>query len=294
VQIAAAVPADVSRLLAAQFTSSVNVVEVYASVTDAKGQPATGLTREDFEIFEDGAHQTIDTFGAGDVPLSVALAIDRSFSMQPRPRSTRNTRSGDDASALDVAKAAARSFLRELRPDDRALILAIGSEVEEAAPLSADRAAQLAAIARLDAWGTTPLHDAIAAAIERIQPGSGRRALVLLSDGDDRYSKRSAAEVLALARRSDVMIYPIALGRARPPLFAELAALSGGRSLHIRDPRALDDALRDIARELRHQYMLGYTPHRPLTEDPGAWRSIAVKVKRPGLHVRARDGYLVK
>lgn len=252
---------------------------MYASVTDEQGKPATGLTRQDFEVLEDGAAQTIGTFAAGDIPLAVAVAIDRSFSMKGEP--------------LATAQAGARTFLGELRPSDRALVLAVGSRVEEAAPLSTDRAAQVAAVARLDAWGTTPLYDAVAAAVERIQPAGGRRALVLLSDGDDRYSERSAADVLALARQSDVMIYPIALGRRRPPLFAELAALTGGRSLHVREPRPLADALRAVARELRHQYLLGYSPSRPLTET-GEWRSITVKVRPPGLRVRARDGYVVR
>jgi Ca-activated chloride channel homolog len=262
-----------------QFVSSINAVEVYASVAGEKGEPVTGLRREDFELLEDGVAQTIDTFAAGDVPLAVALAVDRSVSMK--------------GERLALAQSAARAFLGALRPEDRALVLAVGSQVEEIAPLSADRAAQLEAIGRLDPWGTTPLHDAIAEGIERIQQAGGRRALVLLSDGDERYSTRTAADVTALARLSDVMIFPVALARVRPPLFVELAALTGGRSLHVRDARPLAEALGGIARELRHQYLLGYTPARPLSE-PGEWRSIAVRAKRPGLRVRARDGYLVR
>jgi Ca-activated chloride channel homolog len=262
-----------------QFVSSINAVEVYASVAGEKGEPAPGLRREDFELLEDGVVQTIDTFAEGDFTLAVALAVDRSVSMK--------------GERLKLAQGAARAFLEALRPEDRALVLAVGSQVEEVAPLSADRAAQLDAIARLDPWGTTPLHDAIADGIERIQQAGGRRALVLLSDGDERYSTRTAADVTVLARQSDVMIFPVALGRVRPTLFAELAALTGGRSLHVRDPRALAEALAGIARELRHQYLLGYTPARPLSER-GGWRSIAVRVRRPGLRVRARDGYLVR
>jgi Ca-activated chloride channel family protein len=89
------------------------------------------------------------------------------------------------------------------------------------------------------------------------------------------------------------MVYPIALGEKRPPLFAELASLTGGHSAFVRDVRTLPDTLRTIADELRHQYLIGYTPSRPL-DDKGDWRSITVKVKRAGLEVRARDGYLVK
>jgi hypothetical protein len=107
------------------------------------------------------------------------------------------------------------------------------------APLSRDRQAQATAIDRLDAFGTTGLHDAIVAAIAAVQPARGRRALILLSDGDDRYSQTSAAEALQAARQSDVMIYPVALGQARPPLFAELSTLTGGRSFHVRDGKGL-------------------------------------------------------
>jgi Ca-activated chloride channel homolog len=91
-----------------------------------------------------------------------------------------------------------------------------------------------------------------------------------------------------------VMVFPVALGRERPPLFAELATLTGGRSFHTRDAAKLTDTLRTIARELREQYLLGYTPSRPLVAGTNEWRSIAVSVKRPGAQVRARDGYVVK
>lgn len=267
-------------LCAGQFTSGVNLVEVYASATDSQGNPITGLTQADFELRENGELQAISNFGAGEFPLSAAIAIDRSFSMT-------ETR-------LAVAKSAAQAFLGELRPQDEAMILGVGSTVETLAPLSTDRAAQRAAISALDAFGTTGLYDAIIHAIDDVQPAKGRRALVLLSDGNDRYSQASAADALDRARRSDVMIFPVALGAVRPPLFAELATLTGGRSYHARDGAALADTLRTIARELRQQYLLGYTPSRPPVAGSNEWRSITVTVKKPEAHVRARDGYLVK
>ena len=127
-----------------------------------------------------------------------------------------------------------------------------------------------------------------------MQPAKGRRALIVLSDGDDRYSQSSAGEVLDRARRSDVMVFPIAIGRTRPPLFAELATLTGGRSSHATDSAKLSETVRAIARELRRQYLLGYAPTRPPVPGSNDWRSIAVTVKRPGAQVRARDGYLIK
>jgi Ca-activated chloride channel family protein len=162
------------------------------------------------------------------------------------------------------------------------------------APLSADREAQFEALAALDAFGTTGLYDAVIEAIAAVQPGRGRRALVLLSDGSDRSSTATASEALARARASDVLIYPIAFGPERPAVFAELATLTGGRSYHVRDARSLPETMRAIAAELRSQYLIGYSPSKPLVAGSNEWRSIAVTVARRGVTVRARDGYLVK
>src|SRR5262249_20137051 len=154
------------------------------------------------------------------------------------------------------------------------------------------RQAEMRALDDLQPWGTTGLHDAIIKSIDAIQSAAGRRALVLLSDGEDRYSTASAADALDRARRSDVMVYPVALGRTRPPLFAELATLTGGRSFQPRDPAQLLTVMRTIANELRHQYLLGYTPSRPIVAGEDQWRTITVRVSRPDVSVRARDGYL--
>jgi len=170
------------------------------------------------------------------------------------------------------------------------MVIAIGSDTEIVAPLSPDRAAALAAIERLDAWGTTPLYDAALVALDAIQPAKGRRALVLLSDGTDRYSDTRAADLVEQARRRDVLIYPIALGAARPPIFAELAAATGGRSFHAPEPRELVATMEVIARELRLQYLLGYVPARSVSPD-AAWHAIEGTVSGADRRVRAREGY---
>lgn len=262
----------------AQFTSGVDLVEVYATVSDRTGEPVTGLQASDFRVSEDGRAQVISTFAAGTFPLTVALGIDRSLSMAGEP--------------LRIARRASTSFLRALGAGDRSMVLAIGSTAEVVAPLSADRDSQIRAVGSLDAWSTTALHDAIVAGLDRLAPEPGRQALVLFSDGVDRYSRAGADDVLARARRTAALVYPIVIGR-RPPLLPELAVLTGGRSFELRDARALDATLTRIVRELHHQYLLGYAPAAPGNGEPG-WRAIRVELRepRPGVRIRARDGYV--
>jgi Ca-activated chloride channel homolog len=283
---------------AAQFTSSVSLVEVYATVTDRTGVAVTDLKGDAFEVFENGQRQEVTVFTAGEMGLSVAVALDRSFSM-----------AGERLTAMSRAS---EQFLLALRPADQAMLIGIGSRVDVLAPLAADRAAGLRALTTLDAFGSTSLHDAIIRALDEIQPASGRRALVLLSDGVDRYSRASENDVIERARRGDVLVYPIAIGTRRPPLFAELASATGGRSEHVRDLKRLPDTLKSIANELRAQYLLGYTSSRTsasasadasptasrtatttAAEATGTpeWRSIRVSVRRPDVTVRARPGY---
>ena len=277
----AGTPAAQDREQLPRFSSSTQLVEVYATVTDAQGGAVTGLRQSDFEVLEEGVVQEVTTFAAGEFPLTVALGVDRSFSM---------------AKSLQLAKQASQTFLRELKPTDRSMVVAISSEAEVIAPLSNDRTAQSRAIAALDAWGTTALHDAIVATLDRLEPEPGRQAIVVFSDGADRYSTHSAAQVMERARRSNALIYPIAFGRTRPALLAELAVLTGGRSFLLRDARELEKTLATVARELRYQYLIGYTPAMPLLRGEREWRSIRVNVKtsRSGLRVRARDGYMTE
>jgi len=263
-----------------RFSSAVQLVEVYATVTDQSG-PVVGLKRDDFEVFEDGRRHEIDAFAAGEFPLTLALGVDRSFSMAGEP--------------LRLAKRASRSFLSALGPQDRSMVVAIGNAADVIAPLSTDRAAQLQAIEALDAWSTTALYDAVIASLNRLEAESGRQALVVFSDGIDRYSRATTSDVVDRARRSHALIYPVVLGRVRPPVTTELAVVSGGRSFQLKDARELEATLQTIARELRYQYLLGYAP---ADSSPGLreWRSIRVRLKvpRPGVQIRARDGYLTE
>ncbi len=261
---------------AGQFASGVSLVEVYATVVDQKGDPVAGLAADEFIVEENGRRQAIQAFSAGEFPLSLAVAVDRSFSVS--------------RTALRDEVYAVQRLLGELRDDDRVLLLAIGSEVEVLSPLSTDHRAQHDALRAIDPWGTTPLFDATRAAIEAIQGASGRRALILISDGNDRYSTMSGAAIVEEARRRDVLVYPIVLQRSVPPTLDMLAGVTGARAIAVRDTGTLGMTLSSLAGELRRQYLIGYAP--PAGDDAGSgWRSISVRVTRPGLRVRAREGY---
>jgi len=263
-----------------RFSSAVQAVEVYATVTDSAGEPVTGLGAGDFQLDDDRQPQIISTFAEGAFPLTVALGVDRSWSMAGEP--------------LRLARRAAQSFLEQLRPADRALVVAINAEAEVIAPLTADRSAQARAIAALDPWSTTALRDAVIKTLDRLEPEPGRQALVVFSDGVDRFSHLSAAAMVDRARRGSALVYPIVLGRAPVAVLSEVAALTGGRSFALRDAQGLEAALGTIARELRHQYLLGYVPTPAAASEPGRWHPIRVRVRgqeAKGWRVRARDGY---
>jgi len=265
--------------LFAQFSSGVQLIEVYATVTDANGELVTGLRQSDFQVFENDRLQEVSAFAAGEFPLTVALGVDRSFSM-----------AGDK---LRLAKLASQTFLKQLKSDDRSMVIAIGNNAEVIAPLSTDHAAQAQAVAALDAWSTTSLYDAVIVALDRLEPEKGRQALVVFSDGADRYSQATSGQVLARARRSQALVYPITIGKTRVPAAVELATLTGGRSFLLRDAKELERTLTTIARELRYQYLIGYVPSVPPKPGMHEWRAIRVTLKNPanGVRVRARDGY---
>ncbi len=263
-----------------QFSSSVQLVEVYATVTDARGELVTGLRQSDFDVFEDGARQDVSAFASGEFPLTVALGVDRSWSM-----------AGD---RLRLAKQASQSFLRQLTPSDRSMVLAISNEADVIAPLSTDRLAQSRAIAALDPWSTTALHDAIIAALDRLDPEPGRQALIVFSDGADRYSAPARRQVIERARRSNALIYP---DRLRPR--ASAAARGAGRRSPAAarsccaTPRSWKRRSRRSRASCATSISLATRRSTRLVRGEREWRSIRVAVKgqRPGLRVRARDGY---
>jgi Mg-chelatase subunit ChlD len=128
----------------------------------------TAQDDDDFTVSEDGRPQAISAFAAGEFPLSVALGVDRSWSMAGEP--------------LRLARQASQAFLRQLRPGDRSMVLAISDQADVIAPMSEDRAAQIRAIGELDPWSTTALQDAVIVALDRLEPEAGRQALIVLAN----------------------------------------------------------------------------------------------------------------
>ena len=260
-----------------QFSAGTDLVEVYVSVSDSAGRPVMGLPRNAFTVHEDGVLQSVTTFAAGTMPLALGIAVDRSFSMAGRP--------------LVTAKAGALRLLDSLLPGDLTMVIAVGSQVETLVSLSAERQRARQVVASLTPWGTSPLGDATMAAIARVAEGAGRRALVLFTDGRERYNEAERAAVLDRVRRGSVLVYPVAVGGKPTPLLVELAGASGGRSFSARDDRDAVRSAEALAEDLRNQYLLGYAPTRPPDQGEEAWRSIRVTVSRPGVTIRARDGY---
>jgi Ca-activated chloride channel homolog len=258
-----------------QFAATTEVVEVYATVTDANGQPVSGLPAGAFTVLEEGVPQPVTVFTTGEAALTVAVTLDRSFSMT--------------AGGLDTARAGAGRLVDQLRPSDRVLLLAIGGGVERLAGFDEPRASARRALDRVTLWGSSPIGDVVAHALEAVSGERGRRAVVVWSDGVEREAQQSREAVLERVRRSDALIYSVATAATTSPLLAQLAAVSGGRVFQARTRDAAREAADAIALELRHQYVLGYAPP---SGAPG-WRALEVRVNRPGLRVRARQGYVV-
>lgn len=261
---------------AAQFAARTDLIEVYASVADGSGRPVDGLTRDAFHVRDNAVERPIAAFAAGSLPLSIAIVVDRSFSMR--------------GERLATVRAGALRLLEALRSEDRVSVLAIGSDVETIAAPDTAREAARSAVRDLTPWGTSPIVDAIHAANTAVHDRPGRRAIVLFTDGEDRDDQTTRREALDAVRGNDALVYAIAVGQSEPTLLEEFAAASGGRVVRVRRDRAAVDAADTIAADLRHQYLLGVVP----AEGPPGWHVLAVTVDVPGATVRARQGYLLE
>jgi VWFA-related protein len=266
--------------------SNVSLVNIYFSALDKKGVPVTGLTKQDFEVFENGDRQEIEFFSETekrrDVILTIALLIDTSGSVK-------------DKLGYEVETAA--EFFREiLRPDlDLALIVQFDSQVNLVQDFTQNQDNLIRALHSLRAGGNTTLYDAIyLAAEDKLKDEAGRRVMVVISDGDDTSSLVSREEALEAAQKSDALIYGIGVrgkeSRGDFGALKDFAKQTGGAFF---SPNAefekIQEAFQSIKREIRGQYSLAYSPRDKRKN--GAFRSIEIRCSRKDVRVRARRGY---
>jgi Ca-activated chloride channel family protein len=273
------------------FGTGIEVINLNVSVTDARGRYITDLTKNDFAVFEDGVRQELSIFNHEDIPISLVLMIDTSASMDEK---------------LPTARAAAIRFVGTLRPQDNAQVMQFNDRTTILQDFVADHDALDSAISRTEAAGPTALHNALYVALKELEKQKTqalrRRAIVLLSDGEDTASLVSDDQVLDLARKTEINIYAISL---RPRRMQDRNAVRFSQAAHlltaltqdtggqVHFPNSLSelDAVYDrIAEELRTQYSLGYVSNNGRRD--GKWRRIVVRVPlREDLQIRHKLGY---
>lgn len=260
----------------------VDVVQVTAVVTDDDGRFVKGLKREDFTILEDDKPQEITNFAAENIPLEMVAALDVSSSMEE---------------ALPQVKHAAKKFLSGLEPKDQVTLLAFNDNIFTLTRRATDQQERERAIDRMASWGGTALHDVIIMATDILGRQSGRRSIVLFSDGDDQSSHAPLDAAITRTEGSDATIYAIGQGRAvqnkaLQKLMSRIATVSGGRAFFTDDDSRLDAIFQEILDDLRNQYLLAYPA--PSSRRDGAWHSITVRMKNRDYKVRAREGYRLR
>jgi Ca-activated chloride channel family protein len=292
------------------FRTSVDLISVTATVTDSQGRFVPGLRMEDFEIYEDGKRQTISQFDSERVPVSLGIVLDASGSM-----------AGEKISA---AKKAVNRFLEDLLgPQDEVFFSRFDSRVALLSDWTDDRRAVARMVGSVRTGGGTALYDAVAAAVPLGETGTRRKkALVVISDGNDQDSSTDLRDVQQQIRESELLVYAIGIdgqeslssaipriilqfpmpGSGRPPAgrpsasgrlnvgaLRSITDDSGGRTEIIRNPGDLDAATAGIASELSRQYFLGYSTSSPRD---GRWHTIDVRVRRGNYTIRARKGFI--
>ena len=272
------------------FRVSVDValVVLHATVTGRQGGFVSDLDEHDFVVSENGVQQRIRLFKNEDIPVTVGLVVDHSTTMRPK---------------LAEVTAAARTFTRSSNPEDEMFVVNFNEKVSLGLPRATrftNSSSELEyAITAGPTGGQTALYDAIARALEELQAGSrDKKVLIVVSDGGDNVSAHSLAEVMKLAERSSAIIYTVGVFDENDPdrnpgVLKRLAQATGGEAFF---PGQLSDVVaicERIARDIRHQYTIGYVPTNPARD--GAYRAIRVLARANGhdkLSVRTRTGYI--
>jgi VWFA-related protein len=266
--------------------SGVDIVTVTATVLDAEGRLAAGLSRDAFEVYEDGERQTITQFTNERVPVGIGLLLDTSDSMYGQR-------------IVDARKVVERFLFELLDEADECFVLAFNHYPHIVSRWTSTPEEVKDALAALKPSGGTAIYDAILGALPMLARRTRERAAVLvISDGADTASDASVTEVRKSLLRSDAFVYAIAIdspkrqainARVNETALTEITGQSGGRTEIVRDIDGLQAATARIAEELNHQYVLAYASPRATD---GKYHSIRVRVTAPGHKVRARNGYV--
>jgi VWFA-related protein len=272
-------------VLAAQdFRSRVDIVQVTVSVTDANGRLITGLTKDDFRVWEDGDEQQVTQFTDARVPVSLGVLLDASDSMRGQP-------------IVDARTALDRFVGELLEPDDEAFVATFNHLPRLVARWSRPPSAVAHALDDIQPSGGTAIYDALAGTSMMFERRThARAAFVVISDGADTASDRTLHQALDAIRRTDTFVYAIAIDadegrdatRVNPDALREMTALSGGYTEVVRSAADLGPATARIADELNTQYTIGYSSSR---RPDGSWRALRVRVTKDDTFVRARRGY---
>lgn len=274
------------------FRVGIDVIRLSLTVTDGHNRLVTGLSEPDFAVFEDGVRQDLSFFTRDPVPLSVSLLVDCSASMEE---------------SLPVAQEAGARFVKTLRPEDLGQVVQFNERNTILQDFTASQPALEAAIRRTSASGTTALYTTLYLALKELR-GHGtpqaprRRAIVLLSDGEDTASLVDDDQVLELARKADVGVYAICLRTGRREdrerlalnqathFLTALTRDTGGEAYSPSQLSELDTVYDRVAEELRSQYTVGYVSRNDRRD--GKWRRIVVRSPtHDDLTVRHKLGY---
>ncbi|MGH9658220.1 MAG: VWA domain-containing protein, partial [Bryobacteraceae bacterium] len=266
------------------FRVETRIVVLHVTVTGPDGVPVPNLPREAFEVYENGVRQEIKTFRFEDVPVSLGLVIDTSASMRDKG---------------ERVAAAALALVKASKPDDEVFLVTFADSPSLEVDFTGDLRALQQGLARIRYSGGTAMRDALAVALDHVKDRrqKDKRILLVITDGHDNASVESLDRLIRSAQQSEVLVYAIGiLGDEAPSLAAQarraldaLARATGGSALYPSQLAGIERFAPAIAREIRSQYILAYTPSE--TEPDGAFRQIRVLANSPGAVVRTRSGY---
>ena len=266
------------------FKAGTSIVPVLTTVLDAQGRLVPDLEREDFTILDNGKPQEVVFFQNDIQPFTVVVMMDFSFSMNAH---------------LKLLKAAAEQFVLRMLPDDKGQVGAFSDKIQFSGSFTSDRDDLIASLDDLQYGNPTRLYDAIDASIDELDNATGRKVVLVFTDGDDTASRTGFGSVMDKARDKEVMVYAIGLRseffngqrmqRTAPDrALRRLADETGGGYFELRKTDELAPTFTRVAQELHSLYALGFTPS---TLD-GKEHKLDVRVKKQGMNARARRTYI--